>query len=101
MSCTCTDTATLAFTLDGAGLTTATTNQWKIKVVFCKCVISHDAAVPSQVTQLSCDDETVASQQGCFQYHTGITGNKHIYFFLVLGPNCSSDLVCLIICLSG
>ena len=74
MSCTCTDTATLAFTLDGAGLTTATTNQWKIKVVFCKCVISHDAAVPSQVTQLSCDDETVASQQGCFQYHTGITG---------------------------
>merc|ERR1712106_235251 len=37
----------------------ATNNQWKIKV-----------------TQYSCLDEGVASQQGCFQYHTGITGTK-------------------------
>jgi len=59
MSCTSTDEATLSFTLGSA-----TTNQWKIKV-----------------TQYSCNDPTVASQQGCFQYHTGITGTLQSYNF--------------------
>jgi len=59
MSCTSTDTATLTFTLGNTA-----TNQFNIKV-----------------TQLSCNDETVASQQGCFQYHTGITGTIQSYNF--------------------
>ena len=29
-----------------------------------------------QVTQFSCNDPHVASQQGCFQYHTGVTGRN-------------------------
>jgi len=53
MSCTCTDTATLDFTLGDS-----TSNQFKIKV-----------------TQLSCDDPDVASNEGCFQYFTGETGS--------------------------
>jgi len=59
LSCTSTDTATLSFVIGGA-----TTNQWKIKV-----------------TQLSCNDDCVAAQQGCFQYHTGITGTIQSYNF--------------------
>jgi len=59
MSCTSTDSATLTFTLGNT-----VTNQWKIKV-----------------TQYSCNDPTVASQQGCFQYHTGITGTIQSYNF--------------------
>jgi len=59
MSCTSTDTATLSFTLGNTA-----TNQYKIKV-----------------TQYSCNDPTVASQQGCFQYHTGITGTLQSYNF--------------------
>jgi len=59
LSCTSTDGATLSFILGGA-----TTNQWKIKV-----------------TQYSCLDEGVSSQQGCFQYHTGITGTIQSYNF--------------------
>merc|ERR1719154_722945 len=59
MSCTCTDSATLSFTLGDATL-----NQWKIKV-----------------TQLSCDDPLVANQEGCFQYHTGVTGTLNSYNF--------------------
>jgi len=59
MSCTSTDTATLSFVLGDA-----TSNQWKIKV-----------------TQYSCKDNTIASQQGCFQYHTGITGTLQSYNF--------------------
>jgi len=57
LSCTDTDDATLTFTLGDTTL-----NQWKIKV-----------------TQLSCDDSCVASQQGCFQYFTGITGTIQSY----------------------
>jgi len=59
LSCTSTDTATLSFTLSDATL-----NQWKIKV-----------------TQLSCDDPYVANQEGCFQYHTGVTGTLNSYNF--------------------
>jgi len=59
MSCTSTDTATLNFILGST-----TNNQWKIKV-----------------TQYSCSDPTVASQQGCFQYHTGTTGTIQSYNF--------------------
>jgi len=59
MSCTSTDSATLSFTIGGA-----TNNQWKVKV-----------------TQYSCNDPGVASQQGCFQYHTGTTGTLQSYNF--------------------
>jgi len=59
LSCTSTDSATLSFTIGGA-----TNNQWKIKV-----------------TQYSCNDPGVASQQGCFQYHEGITGTLQSYNF--------------------
>jgi len=59
LSCTSTDSATLSFILGGT-----TNNQWKIKV-----------------TQYSCLDEGVSSQQGCFQYHTGITGTIQSYNF--------------------
>lgn len=57
LSCTSTDEATLTFSLGDSTL-----NQWKIKV-----------------TQLSCNDPCVASQQGCFQYHTGQTGTIQSY----------------------
>jgi len=53
MSCTCTDTATLDFTIGDA-----TNNQWKIKL-----------------TQLSCNDPDVASSEGCFQYLTAQSGS--------------------------
>jgi len=53
------DSATLSFIL---GRTT--NNQWKIKV-----------------TQYSCLDAGISSQQGCFQYHTGITGTIQNYNF--------------------
>jgi len=53
MSCTCTDTATIDFTLGDT-----TNNLWKIKV-----------------TQLSCDDPDVAASEGCFQYFTSETGS--------------------------
>jgi len=59
MSCLSTDSATLTFSLGNTA-----TNQWKIKV-----------------TQYSCNDPTVASQHGCFQYHTGITGTIQSYNF--------------------
>merc|ERR1712050_156662 len=59
MSCTSTDTATLDFTLGNTA-----TNQFNIKV-----------------TQYSCNDPGVASQQGCFQYHTGVTGTIQSYNF--------------------
>jgi len=59
LSCTSTDEATLSFLIGGA-----TNNQWKIKV-----------------TQLSCSDDNVACQQGCFQYHTGVTGTIQSYNF--------------------
>jgi len=59
LSCTSTDTATLSFTLADATL-----NQWKIKV-----------------TQYSCDGNGIAAQQGCFQYHTGVTGTIQSYNF--------------------
>jgi hypothetical protein len=32
-----------------------------------------------KVTQLSCSDPYVSSQQGCFQYHTGQTGTIQSY----------------------
>jgi len=57
LSCTTTDTATLAFTIGDA-----VDNQWKIKV-----------------TQYSCSDDCVASQEGCFQYFTGLTGTIQSY----------------------
>jgi len=57
LSCTSDDEATLKFTIGDATL-----NQWKIKV-----------------TQLSCNDDCIASQQGCFQYHTGVTGTIQSY----------------------
>jgi len=59
MSCTSTDTATLSFVINSN-----TNNQWKIKV-----------------TQYSCGDPGVASQQGCFQYHTGVSGTLQSYNF--------------------
>jgi len=59
LSCTSTDTATISFTLGDA-----TNNQWMIKV-----------------TQYSCNDDCVASQAGCFQYHTGVTGTLQSYNF--------------------
>merc|ERR1719495_2878854 len=59
MSCTSTDTATITFTIGDT-----TDNQWKIKV-----------------TQMSCNDDCVASQAGCFQYHTGVTGTLQSYNF--------------------
>jgi hypothetical protein len=59
VSCTTTDSATLSFLLGGT-----TDNQWKIKV-----------------TQFSCNDDWVACQQGCFQYHTGVTGTIQNYNF--------------------
>jgi len=59
LSCTSTDTATISFTLGDA-----TNNQWMIKV-----------------TQYSCNDDCVASQAGCFQYHTGVTGTIQSYNF--------------------
>jgi len=59
LSCTSTDAATLSFVIGGA-----TNNQWKIKV-----------------TQYSCNDPYVACQQGCFQYHTGVSGTIQSYNF--------------------
>lgn len=59
LSSTDTDTATLAFTVGDS-----TNNQWKIKV-----------------TQYSCNDPYVAAQEGCFQYHTGVTGVIQSYNF--------------------
>jgi len=59
LSCTSTDSATLSFLIGST-----TTNQWKVKV-----------------TQYSCNDPGVAAQQGCFQYHTGITGTVQNYNF--------------------
>jgi len=59
LSCTATDSATLSFVLGST-----TNNQWKIKV-----------------TQYSCNDDFVSCQQGCFQYHTGITGTIQSYNF--------------------
>jgi len=59
LSCNANDQATLSFTLGDT-----TNNQWKIKV-----------------TQLSCNDPGVASQQGCFQYFTGISGQIKNYNF--------------------
>lgn len=59
LSCTTTDSATLSFLIGGT-----TSNQWKIKV-----------------TQYSYNDDYVACQQGCFQYHTGITGTIQSYNF--------------------
>ena len=32
-----------------------------------------------QVTQYSCQDDYVAAQEGCFQYHTGVTGTIQSY----------------------
>jgi len=59
VSCTSTDQATINMILGNAA-----TNQWKIKV-----------------TQYSCNDPYVACQEGCFQYHTGITGTIQSYNF--------------------
>jgi hypothetical protein len=59
LSCTADDTATLSFTLGDT-----TNNKYKIKV-----------------TQLSCNDACVASQEGCFQYYTGVTGTIKSYNF--------------------
>jgi len=43
------------------------------------------------VTQLSCNDHSVASQESCFQYHTGITGTVQSYnyagSFQLVGTN--------------
>merc|ERR1719429_32784 len=57
LSCTCADEAKVAITVKDT-----TDNLWKIKV-----------------TQLSCDDPDVASQEGCFQYFTGETGTIESY----------------------
>ena len=35
--------------------------------------------INGKVTQLSCDDSSVASQHGCFQYFTGLTGTIQSY----------------------
>jgi len=57
VSNTAADTATIAFTIGDT-----TNNQWKIKV-----------------TQYSCNDDYVACQTSCFQYHTGVTGTIQSY----------------------
>jgi len=57
LSETAADTGKLSFTISDS-----TNNQWKIKV-----------------TQYSCSDPCVASQAGCFQYHTGVTGTLQSY----------------------
>lgn len=59
MSCTCTDKATLSFTLGDT-----TNNQWRIRV-----------------TQLGCSDPDVSNTEGCQQYFTGITGAFSSYAF--------------------
>jgi len=59
MSCTCSDKATITFEIGDA-----TDNLWKIKV-----------------SQISCDDENVANQEGCFQYFTGASGTITSYSF--------------------
>jgi hypothetical protein len=59
MSCTCTDKATLSFTLGDT-----TNNQWRIRV-----------------TQLGCSDPDVSKTEGCQQYFTGITGAFSSYAF--------------------
>ena len=75
MSLTEADTATLAFTIGDA-----TNNQWKIKV---SSVLSFQTRqfIRFQVTQYSCDDECISAQEGCFQYHRGITGTIQSYNF--------------------
>jgi len=69
MSCTCTDKATLSFSLGDT-----TDNQWKIKV-----------------TQLSCSDPDVSNTEGCQQYFTGLTGTFSSYGFdssqMIIGQN--------------
>jgi len=69
MSCTCTDSATLSFTLGDT-----TDNQWRIRV-----------------TQLSCSDPDVSNTEGCQQYFTGITGTFSSYGFdssqMIMGQN--------------
>merc|ERR1719433_239241 len=57
MSCTCSDTAEVSFTLGDS-----VDNLWKIKV-----------------SQISCDDDNVSNQEGCFQYFTGETGTISSY----------------------
>lgn len=57
MSCTCSDEAELSFTLGDN-----VDNLWKIKV-----------------SQISCNDDNVANQEGCFQYFTGETGTISSY----------------------
>jgi len=57
MSCTCGDTATLNMEIGDA-----TDNLWRIRV-----------------TQISCDNDNVANQEGCFQYFTGTSGTITSY----------------------
>jgi len=59
VSCTCTDSATLSFTLGDS-----TDNLWKIKV-----------------TQLSCNDQDVSNTEGCLQYFTGLEGSFKSHAF--------------------
>jgi len=59
MSCTCTDSATLSFTLGDS-----TDNLWKIKV-----------------TQLSCNDRDISNTEGCLQYFTGLEGSFKSHAF--------------------
>jgi len=57
LSCTCSDKATLTFEIGDT-----TDNLWKVKV-----------------SQISCDDDNVANQEGCFQYFTGASGTITSY----------------------
>merc|ERR1719422_1474088 len=59
LSCTCADKATLSFEIGDT-----TDNLWKIKV-----------------SQISCDDDNVSNQEGCFQYFTGASGTITSYSF--------------------
>ena len=79
LSCNSDDEATLSFTLGDSTL-----NQWKIKVSFNSIIkllsgLKESKLFCLEVTQLSCNDDSVASQQGCFQYHTGVTGTIQSY----------------------
>lgn len=58
MSCTCTDTATLSFTVGAP----TDSDQWRIRV-----------------TQLGCSDPDVSNTEGCQQYFTGISGTFSSY----------------------
>jgi len=69
LSCTSTDEATISFTLGDSS-----NNQYKVKI-----------------TQFSCNDECVASQEGCFQYFTGITGTIKSYNFANSGQLSTLD----------